>query len=60
MQQVMQMTEAISIVCSVYTWLSLKLGDFVQMGMSHTEMEELRGLGIRYLEETRLFSEQQR
>ena len=56
----MQMTEAISIVCSVYTWLSLKLGDFVQMGMSHTEMEELRGLGIRYLEETRLFSEQQR
>ena len=60
MQQVMQMGEAIPIICCVYAWLNLKLGDFVQMGMSHTEMEELRGLGIKYLEETRLFSEQQR
>ena len=30
------------------------------MGISQTEIEELRGLGIKYLEETQLFNEKQR
>lgn len=54
---IMQATHAIKIISNVYLWLGLKLNEFVRAGMSYTDIEELRGLGIKYLESTHLFSE---
>jgi hypothetical protein len=40
--------------------MGLKLSEFLQMGMHLQDLEELRGLGIKYLEATDLFDEPQR
>jgi len=60
MDQVIEHYRAITIITIVYQWLGQKLPEFMQMGMDTVEIEELRGFGIKYLESTHLFGEQQR
>lgn len=60
METVIGHYRAITIITIVYWWLGQKLANFLQMGMDTVELEELRGFGIKYLESTHLFGEQQR
>lgn len=48
---------ASSIIQNVYLWLGFKLPDFIAAGMPWTEVEDLRSIGIKYLEATHLFTE---
>jgi hypothetical protein len=50
-------TNAIQIILNVYLWLGLKLQDFIHAGIQFTDIEELRSIGIKYLESTHLFTE---
>ena len=57
---VMESVAALHIVTQVYVWMGLKLAEFLKMGMQLQQLEELRGLGIKYLESHELFDEEQR
>ena len=55
--QVLQGQNAMQVILNVYVWLGLKLPDFVAAQMQFSEIEELRSIGIKYLESTHLFTE---
>ena len=40
------------IIQNVYLWLGLKIEDFLRSGLGFQDIEELRGIGIKYLEAT--------
>ena len=48
----MHATKSIQIITNVYMWLGLKLNEFIRLGIEFEDIEELRGLGIKYLEST--------
>lgn len=60
MKSIIENYRAITIITIAYQWLGQKLADFLSMGMDTVDLEELRGFGIKYLESTHLFGEQQR
>lgn len=57
---VMQCEAALLIVRQIYVWIGLRLKELLKMGMTVEELEELRGLAIKYLESHELFDEEQR
>ena len=50
--QIMHASQSIKIISNVYLWLGLKLNEFIRVGIEFEDIEELRGLGIKYLEST--------
>lgn len=46
----MHATQSILIVSNVYLWLGMKINEFIRVGVQIEDIEELRGLGIKYLE----------
>jgi hypothetical protein len=60
MKSILENYRAITIITNVYQWLGQMLGHFLNIGMDTVDLEELRGFGIKYLESTHLFGEQQR
>jgi hypothetical protein len=48
----MHATQSIVIVANVYLWLGMKINEFMRVGVELEDIEELRGLGIKYLEST--------
>lgn len=51
-QPVIESHQAIKIIQNVYVWLGLKIEDFIRSGLTFEDIEELRGIGIKYLEAT--------
>lgn len=47
---IIQCPAALQIIEAVYVWLGIRLNDFVIAGMQITDLEMLRGFGIRYLD----------
>jgi len=47
---IMQCPAALQIIEAVYVWLGIRLTDFAAAGMQITDLEMLRGFGIRYLD----------
>ena len=57
--QILQCSAALQIIEAVYVWLGIRLNDFLAAGMQLSDLEMLRGFGIRYLDGAG-FNEQQR
>ena len=56
---IIQSPAALQIIEAVYVWLGLRLNEFMSKGMQLTDLEELRGFGLKYLDGAG-FSEMQR
>ena len=56
---IVQCPAALQIIEAVYVWLGLRLNEFMTMGMEISDLEELRGFGLKYLDGAG-FTEQQR
>ena len=41
---------SLQIIDAVYLWLGQKRAEFLQKGMAITDLEELRGFGLKYLD----------
>ena len=41
---------SLQIIEAVYVWLGIRLNEFIQKGMKITDLEELRGFGLKYLD----------
>ena len=47
---IIQCPAALQIIEAVYVWLGIRLGDFIAAGMEVSDLEMLRGFGIRFLD----------
>ena len=47
---IIQCPAALQIIEAIYVWLGIRLGDFVAAGMEVSDLEMLRGFGIRFLD----------
>ena len=56
---IIQCPAALQIIEAVYVWLGIRLNDFLGAGMTMSDLEMLRGFGIKYLDGAG-FSEPQR
>lgn len=56
--QIMQCEAGLQIVQQVYIWMGLKLSDFMNMGFEIEDLEEQRGIAIKYIETPDLLDEQ--
>ena len=56
---IIQCPAALQIIEAVYVWLGIRLNEFMTMGMEISDLEELRGFGLKYLDGAG-FTEQQR
>ena len=56
---IIQCPAALQIIEAIYVWLGIRLNDFLAAGMSLSDLEMLRGFGIKYLDGAG-FSEPQR
>lgn len=55
----MQCPAALPIIEAVYVWLGIRLNDFLAAGMEISDLEMLRGFGIKFLDSAG-FTEPQR
>ena len=47
---IIQSPAALQIIEAVYVWLGIRLNDFLAAGMELSDLDMLRGFGIRYLD----------
>ena len=47
---IVQCPAALQIIEAVYVWLGIRLNEFMQKGMEISDLEELRGFGLKYLD----------
>lgn len=47
---IIQCPAALQIIEAVYVWLGIRLSDFIAAGMEVSDLEMLRGFGIRFLD----------
>ena len=47
---IIQCPAALQIIEAVYVWLGIRLNEFMQKGMEISDLEELRGFGLKYLD----------
>lgn len=56
---ILQCPAALQIIEAVYVWLGIRLNEFMSKGMEISDLEELRGFGLKYLDNAG-FTEAQR